>query len=141
MILFIQGQWMPSSAPLKGKPNERAEKLRKKRERERVQRPNETDPQTNLPAQLAGQILVAPADAGPPQDTIPTAGSDSNEQWFPVKQIVRKRGRGRQTRYQVIWDDPQEKMSWVKPADLTDFCKREFRMAQASKRRRPARRS
>ena len=117
------------------KAKEQAEKLRKKRLRERVQRPNQTDPQTNLPAQLAGQVPVAPADAGPTQETIPTAGAESIKQWFPVNQIVLKRGRGRQTRYQVIWNDPQETMSWFKPADLTDFCKREFRIAQASKRR------
>ena len=115
--------------------------FRKKRESERVQRTNETDPQTSATAQSAEQVAITPTDPGPPQDTVPTTGSDSNEQWFPVKQIVRKKGRGRQTRYQVIWDDPQETMSWVEPADLTDFCKREFRMAQASKRRRPARRS
>ena len=71
----------------------------------------------------------------PPKDQNPGKGSDSNEEWYPVKQVIRRRGKGPQTRFLVMFDDPEKTLQWVKSKDLSHLCKEIFHREQASKRR------
>ena len=114
--------------------------LNKKKSKDNRPRPEASTEIANETEPTAGPSQITPAVATQAEDKIPTTSKEANEQWFPVKQVLRKRGQRSQTRYQVIWDDGKDTTSWVKPADLSEACKRDFRMAKASNKKRSRRR-
>ena len=71
----------------------------------------------------------------PPKDKNPGKGSDSDEEWYPVKQVIKRRGKGPQTYFQIMFDDPEQTIRWVKAKDLSHLCEEIFHREQASKRR------
>ena len=115
--------------------------LNKKKSKDNRPRPEASTEIANETEPTAGPSQITPAVATQAEDKIPTTSKEANEQWFPVKQVLRKRGQRSQTRYQVIWDDGKDTTSWVKPADLSEACKRDFRMAKAFNKKRLRRRS
>ena len=87
------------------------------------------------------QEVRTTAEAPPPvtqstQDTPPMIGDSTADEWFPIKRIVRKRGRGKFAEFLVQWDDPQSTQSWVTPENVTDFTKSQFYKNQAKHKRR-----
>lgn len=92
---------------------------------------------TAAPALPTLRAETTPPSVTPPlQDTLPMESDTTPDDWLPIKRIIRKRGRGKDAEFLVMWDNAEKTCSWCKPEDVTDYTKIQFYKAQAKRRRR-----
>ena len=91
---------------------EKREAQEKKRQTDKVPRNSAAADDKNSQEPRTSRFRGPAVQPDPPKDQTPGKGSDSDEEWFPVKQVIKGRGEGPQTRFQVIFDDPEGTIRW-----------------------------
>jgi len=66
--------------------------------------------------------------------------TDTDTDWCPIKEILKRKVQNRKEMFLVRWDDKEGSQSWVLADDVTDFAIQQYYKAKENKKRRKRRR-
>ena len=72
--------------------------------------------------------------------TSPTNDDNTDTDWYPIKEILKRKVQNRKEMFLVRWDDPQESKSWVSADDVTDYAIQQYYKTKEKNKRRKRRR-